>query len=174
MTNVSLPITHYPLPITHYPLPITHYPLPMTMRNWLNTIIRSSQQNPARFVECLMLLLATSLVILWMMPLKLHASWAYLVLSSSYTIGAAASIWVRESIEPSHQQRLMQTMAILALFLIASITLLVLFGVYINGNGNLKLTMANSGLTQPLRNFEVSGVVDPPKPPFTRGALRKS
>jgi hypothetical protein len=54
---------------------------------WLNTVILSSQQNPPRFVELVMLTL----------------QWQYLTLSLSYIIGSSFSILVREYIGPRPQ-----------------------------------------------------------------------
>ena len=78
---------------------------------WWNTLIMSSQYNPAWFVECLMLMLTSALFVVWM----LQGDWPYLMLSSSYSLGAAMFIWVREAIAPSHQRRLMQAIALLSL-----------------------------------------------------------
>jgi len=64
---------------------------------WLNTLILSSQYNPPRFVELLMLLLAIGLLGIW----GITPYWPYLVLSLSFVIGSSVSILVREAIAPS-------------------------------------------------------------------------
>lgn len=83
-------------------------------RFWLNTLILSSQYNPPRFVELLMLLLAITLLAIWQI---VPAEWPYLVLSLSYVIGASISILVREAIAPSPQPRATQITAFLLLII---------------------------------------------------------
>jgi len=78
---------------------------------WLSTFILSSQQNPPRFVELLMLLLAMTLLGIW----QIVPSWPYLVLSLSYVVGASISILVRETFLPSPQTRATQITAVLLL-----------------------------------------------------------
>lgn len=80
-------------------------------RFWLNTLILSSQYNPPRFVELLMLLLAIGLLGAWIVT----PNWPYLVLSLSYVIGSSISILVREAIAPSPQMRATQVTALLLL-----------------------------------------------------------
>ena len=80
-------------------------------RFWLNTLILSSQYNPPRFVELLMLLLAITLLGIW----TVTPNWPYLVLSLSFVIGASISILVREAIAPSPQMRATQVTAVLLL-----------------------------------------------------------
>lgn len=59
---------------------------------WINTLILSSQYNPPRFIELLMLLLAIAmLLIATITPDK-----PYLVLGLSFVVGASISILVRE------------------------------------------------------------------------------
>ena len=82
-----------------------------TWRFWLNTLILSSQYNPPRFVELLMLLLALTLLGIW----SITPNWPYLVLSLSFVIGASISILVREAIAPSPQMRATQVTAVLLL-----------------------------------------------------------
>ncbi len=84
----------------------------MTMwRFWLNTLVLSSQYNPPRFVELLMLLLAILLLGIW----QITPYWPYLALSLSYVVGASLSILVREAIAPSPQPRATQVTALLLL-----------------------------------------------------------
>ena len=84
----------------------------MTMwRFWLNTLVLSSQYNPPRFVELLMLLLAILLLGIW----QITPYWPYLALSLSYVVGASLSILVREVIAPSLQPRATQVTALLLL-----------------------------------------------------------
>ena len=80
-------------------------------RFWLHTLILSSQYNPPRFVELLMLLLSMTLLGIW----QILPDWPYLVLSLSYVIGASISILVREAIAPSPQPRATQITAVLLL-----------------------------------------------------------
>lgn len=80
-------------------------------RFWLNTLILSSQYNPPRFVELLMLLLAIGLLGIWQITPK----WPYLVLSLSFVVGSSISILVREAIAPTPQRRLTQLAALLLL-----------------------------------------------------------
>lgn len=84
----------------------------MTMwRFWLNTLVLSSQYNPPRFVELLMLLLAILLLGIW----QITPYWPYLALSLSYVVGASLSILVREALAPSPQPRATQVTALLLL-----------------------------------------------------------
>ncbi len=84
----------------------------MTMWHfWLNTLVLSSQYNPPRFVELLMLLLAILLLGIW----QITPYWPYLALSLSYVVGASLSILVREAIAPSPQPRATQVTALLLL-----------------------------------------------------------
>jgi hypothetical protein len=78
---------------------------------WLNTLVLSSQYNPPRFVELLMLLLAILLLGIW----QITPYWPYLALSLSYVVGASLSILVREAIAPSPQPRATQVTALLLL-----------------------------------------------------------
>lgn len=82
-------------------------------RFWFNTLILTSQYNPPRFVELLMLLLAIILLGIW----QITPNWPYLALSLSYIIGASLSILVREAIAPSPQIRVTQVTAILLLII---------------------------------------------------------
>ena len=82
-------------------------------RFWVHTLIWSSQYNPPRFVESLMLLLAIALLAIW----QLTPSWPYIALSLSYIVGASASILVREAIAPSPQMRVTQVTAMLLLLI---------------------------------------------------------
>lgn len=82
-------------------------------RFWFHTLISSSQYNPPRFVELLMLLLAVALLGIW----QIIPSWPYLALSLSYIVGSSLSILVREAIAPSPQMRITQVTAILLLII---------------------------------------------------------
>lgn len=82
-------------------------------RFWFQTLVLSSQYNPPRFVELLMLLLAIALLGIW----QLTPRWPYLALSLSYIIGASLSILVREAIAPSPQIRATQVTAVLLLII---------------------------------------------------------
>jgi hypothetical protein len=78
---------------------------------WWRTLVFSSQYNPPWFVELLMTGLAIGLLMSW----EITKDWPYLLLSSSYAIGAAMSMWVRETLMPSPHLRVMQILAILLL-----------------------------------------------------------
>jgi multisubunit Na+/H+ antiporter MnhE subunit len=81
---------------------------------WLNTLILSTQHNPPRFVELVMLTLAMILLGIWsLMPQQ----WPYLVLSLSYIIGSSFSILVRESLCPQPQFQLTHVTALLLLII---------------------------------------------------------
>ena len=82
-------------------------------RFWLNTFILSSQYNPPRFVELLMLLMAMALLAVW----SITPNWPYLVLGLSLVVGASISILVREAIAPSPQPRATQITAVLLLII---------------------------------------------------------
>jgi hypothetical protein len=83
---------------------------------WLHTLILSTQQDPPRFVELVMLTLAMILLGLWSATLQ----WQYLTLSLSYIIGLSFSIWVRECLDPRSQFQLTHLTALLLLILIIS------------------------------------------------------
>lgn len=81
-------------------------------QTWWRVFVFASQHNPPWFIELLMTFLAVILLGVW----GLTHHWAYLVLSSSYAIGAAASLWVRESFNPhSSTLRVNQVLAVLLL-----------------------------------------------------------
>ncbi|MFB8793399.1 MAG: hypothetical protein U7126_04000 [Microcoleus sp.] len=80
---------------------------------WLDTLILSSQHNPPRFVELVMLILAMMLLGIW----SVTAQWPYLVLSLSYIIGSSFSILVRESLGPRPQFQLTHLTAVLLLII---------------------------------------------------------
>ncbi|MBN3873836.1 hypothetical protein [Nostoc sp. JL33] len=80
---------------------------------WLNSFVLSSQYNPPRFVELLMLLLAIAmLAIASILPDR-----PYLILGLSLVVGASISILVREAIAPSPQRRITQLTASLLLII---------------------------------------------------------
>lgn len=80
---------------------------------WLDTLILSTQQNPPRFVELVMLTLAMILLGLW----TVTPQWQYLTLSLSYIIGSSFSILVRESLGPRPQFQLTHLTALLLLII---------------------------------------------------------
>lgn len=80
-------------------------------QNWFDTLILSTQHNPPRFVELVMLTLAMILLGLW----TLTGEWPYLALSLSYIIGSSFSILVRESLGPRPQFQLTHLTALLLL-----------------------------------------------------------
>ncbi|MEH2404634.1 hypothetical protein [Nostoc sp.] len=80
---------------------------------WFNSFVLSSQYNPPRFVELLMLLLAIAmLAIATILPDR-----PYLILGLSLVVGASISILVREAIAPSPQMRITQLTASLLLII---------------------------------------------------------
>ncbi len=80
---------------------------------WWNTLLASSQYNPPRFVELMMLILAMTMLGLWGITDK----WPYLGLSLSYVVGSSTSILVGETIAPSIHHRVMQMLAVLGLII---------------------------------------------------------
>lgn len=102
------------------------------MRQWQtgwNALIVSIQQEPPRFIEFLMLILALVLLLIWydldthprLFNSKAISSWPFLVFSLNYLVGASLSILVRENFLPSLSSRrtyrsINRFMAILALF----------------------------------------------------------
>ncbi|MFS0517715.1 hypothetical protein ACEYW6_23790 [Nostoc sp. UIC 10607] len=80
---------------------------------WLNSFILSSQYNPPRFVELLMLLLAIAMLAI----ASILPDIPYLILGLSLVVGASISILVREAIAPSPQTRITQLTASLLLII---------------------------------------------------------
>ncbi|MBW4650229.1 MAG: hypothetical protein KME06_16305 [Kastovskya adunca ATA6-11-RM4] len=78
---------------------------------WWRSLLLSSQYNPPEFVELVMTTLTMALLLSW----AVTQQWPYLVLSSSYAMGAAISMWVREAITPSPHPRVLQILAVLLL-----------------------------------------------------------
>ncbi|WP_096626385.1 hypothetical protein [Calothrix sp. NIES-3974] len=79
---------------------------------WIRGIILSSQSNPPRFIELLMLGIAIAMLVLSTIFPQEHA---YMVLGLSLVVGASLSILVREAIAPSHQSRVTKITALLLL-----------------------------------------------------------
>ena len=80
---------------------------------WFNSFILSSQYNPPRFVELLMLMVAIAMLgVATILPEK-----PYLILGLSLVVGASISILVREAIAPSPQVPITQLTALLLLFI---------------------------------------------------------
>ncbi|MEA5573131.1 hypothetical protein [Calothrix sp. UHCC 0171] len=83
-----------------------------SLRFWFDTFLLASQYNPPRFVELLMLMLAiASIAVSILFPTEKP----YMVLGLSLVFGSAISILVRESMIPSHQNRVTQITALLLL-----------------------------------------------------------
>jgi hypothetical protein len=91
---------------------------------WQN-IILFIQSEPPRLIELVMLSLAIILGICWLT----NYHWPYLVLSVSYAVGSATSIWIRELISPSSHIRFtiaaLEPKAIATGVLLLSVALLV-------------------------------------------------
>lgn len=84
------------------------------MRQWRSfwdTIEVMSQNNPPQLIETLMLVLSMVLFSIWIF----HAALAYLLLGFVLTVGACASILVREALIPAVRPRPAQVMAALLL-----------------------------------------------------------
>ncbi|HIK32239.1 MAG TPA: hypothetical protein IGS17_15430 [Oscillatoriales cyanobacterium M59_W2019_021] len=81
---------------------------------WWQTLRVSAQHNPPQFIEIVMLVLAAMLMFVWLITQQ----WPYLVLGAGYTLGSAASIWVRESIAPYPHRRLFHASIVLILTVI--------------------------------------------------------
>ncbi|MBD2357709.1 hypothetical protein H6G41_24380 [Tolypothrix sp. FACHB-123] len=80
---------------------------------WLNTFILSSQYNPPRFVELLMLTVAIVMLgVATILPDR-----PYMVLGLSLVVGASISILVREAIAPSPQSKITKLTALILLFI---------------------------------------------------------
>lgn len=95
---------------------------------WVNTLILSSQYNPPRFIELLMLTLAIALLIIaTIVPEK-----PYLVLGLSFVLGASTSILVRELMSRTNHSQLP-----LYQRLITQFTALLLLGISIYGFADL-------------------------------------
>ncbi|MEC4817216.1 MAG: hypothetical protein SAK29_28695 [Scytonema sp. PMC 1069.18] len=84
-------------------------------RFWYNSFILSSQYNPPRFVEMLMVLLAIGMLLVWTFTLQSP----YMILGWSFVIGASISILVRETIAPSPEIRVNQLAAMFFLVISA-------------------------------------------------------
>src|SRR5919202_3761483 len=67
---------------------------------WWRSLIFSIQYEPPGFVEYLMMSFALGLGMKWFFS----PEWPYLVLSSSFVIGSAISMWVRELMMPSSRK----------------------------------------------------------------------
>ncbi len=78
-------------------------------------LIRCFEFDPPRFIEWVMILLASSMAIFWVLHLN---QWPYLVLCASFVLGNATSIWVRTAISSPIPGRLTQATAVLCLSLI--------------------------------------------------------
>jgi uncharacterized membrane protein YfcA len=82
-------------------------------RFWWQTLRVSSLYNPPQFIEIVMLALAAVLMLAWI----ISQQWPYLILGVGYTLGSAASIWVRELMTPSPQRRVFHASIVLVLTL---------------------------------------------------------
>jgi hypothetical protein len=96
-------------------------PLMRLWQFWCQTFRLALQSSPPRSVEVVMLSLAVVLFGVW----TLQEQWPYLWLGSSYALGSATSIWVRETFFPSNQVRRWQATLVLGLSI-----LLLLFAMY--------------------------------------------
>ena len=78
---------------------------------WWRSLIFALQYHPPEFLEQIMVMLAILLAMTW----GITNAWQYLILSSSYAIGASISIWVREAIAPSPQSSIAKTLGFILL-----------------------------------------------------------
>jgi len=88
------------------------------MSNWQtywNTLLIWVEDNPPRFVELLMLILAAIMAAMWV---QRPQDWPYLVLFTSYVVGSATSIWVRTAIAPVNRTRRIQATGVFVLTLL--------------------------------------------------------
>lgn len=76
---------------------------------WWRTL--SMTYNPPELVEHLMVLLTLVLGLTWVF----QPFWQYLVLSSSFAMGVAASMWVREVLLPSPRPPMVRVLPVAAL-----------------------------------------------------------
>lgn len=67
-------------------------------RSWWRNLVFLIDHNPPAFVEYLMMSFAVAFGMRWFFS---RDEWPYLVLSSSFIIGSAISMWVREMLLPS-------------------------------------------------------------------------
>ncbi len=65
--------------------------------------------NPAELMEQLMVLCAITTAIIW----GFNDRWPFLILSSSFALGAAASMLMREAINPSGQAKLVRLLGLI-------------------------------------------------------------
>jgi hypothetical protein len=86
---------------------------------WWRTLVLSAQYNPPQFVEHLMIVLMFALGARWILGFlgMLTDDWQYLVLSSSFALGAAISMLVRELIIPSPRSRWVVVVAVAVLLI---------------------------------------------------------
>ncbi|MBD2494343.1 hypothetical protein [Nostoc sp. FACHB-280] len=82
-------------------------------RFWFNSVFLSSQYEPARFIEFVMLVLTLLLLGIWGFTQELP----YMLLCLSYAIGAAISMLVREAIAPSPEAQVSRFTALLLLLI---------------------------------------------------------
>nr|WP_202803676.1 hypothetical protein [Spirulina subsalsa] len=87
-------------------------------RLWWQTIVLSSQHNPPRFIEALMLSLAIAFLLILLFTWRTSHQWPYLVLSLSYGIGASVSILVREAYSGSSPPRFTPVMGVISVSLL--------------------------------------------------------
>ncbi|HEY9651748.1 MAG TPA: hypothetical protein V6C95_13860 [Coleofasciculaceae cyanobacterium] len=80
---------------------------------WWRTLVLSTQYNPPEFIELLMTSLTMALLVNWASTQQ----WPYLVLSSSFAIGAAVSMLVRQAMVPLAHRHLVQLLAIALLII---------------------------------------------------------
>ncbi len=84
------------------------------MRVWLlgyHTLRASLENNPLQFLDLVMSLSA----VIWLTVWLIEPYWPFLVLGSSYAIGLALMVLVREGIAPSPQAKLIRIRALLLL-----------------------------------------------------------
>jgi len=78
---------------------------------WWRSLVFSTQYNPPELVELMMTSLTMALLMSW----EFTHLWPYLVLSSSFAIGAGLSMCVRELIVPSPYSGVVKMLAVLLL-----------------------------------------------------------
>jgi hypothetical protein len=80
---------------------------------WSRTLLLTIQYNPPEFIEHLMILGTLILGMRWIFT----DNWPYLLLSSNFAFGAAISMWVRETIAPSHRPRIVMVFSVAMLLI---------------------------------------------------------
>jgi len=74
------------------------------LQSWRVALIRVSETNPPQIIQGVMLVLVVVLALAWYWQQK----WQLLLLCLSYSVSVAASLFVREVVDPSRHARAIQ------------------------------------------------------------------